>query len=226
MRWRCGDCKGSLYKHRIAPMLQDELWHVVAAHDVDRRLCDACLRHRMRCVLGRGLRFEDITRCRFNMNSGHHQQLTLPGRSRVAYEADVCEREREYRRRIMYLVRHGRTRVHDRKHAGKVTPAMRVYNSKEWKVSRRQAMAAAQYACQHPGCTAALIEPGSCHVHHVKRLQAAWSLAFEPLNHAALCVTHHSIETNREIARSKGKPERSGCDIEGRPLSKDHPWNS
>ena len=118
-----------------------------------------------------------------------------------------------------------RTKHHDRTHAGTVTPAMRVYNSKQWKVSRQQAMLAAQYVCQAPGCTEVLVGPGRCHVHHVKRLQAAWSLAYEPLNHRALCVPHHSIETNQEIAQAKGKLKR-GCDEQGRPLDPNHPWNT
>jgi hypothetical protein len=48
-------------------------------------------------------------------------------------------------------------------------------------------------------------------------------LAFEPQNHAALCPSHHSVETNREIAEARGKPER-GCDVNGFPLSERHPW--
>jgi hypothetical protein len=74
-------------------MLRDEVWRAVVARDVDRRLCDACLRNRMRRVLGRELRFEDITVCRFNVETGHHQQLTSPGKSRIAYEAGVREGE-------------------------------------------------------------------------------------------------------------------------------------
>jgi 5-methylcytosine-specific restriction endonuclease McrA len=108
--------------------------------------------------------------------------------------------------------------------AGKVTPAMRVYNSKQWKTARRQAMHAAEYVCQAPGCSDVLVGPGGCHVHHRRRLQEAWSLAYEPANHRALCVPHHSIETNREIAAAKGKPERSGCDELGWPTSRSHPW--
>jgi len=116
-----------------------------------------------------------------------------------------------------------RTKKHDRQHAGTVTPAGRIYNSKKWRTARSQAMAAAQYVCQAPGCTEVLIGPGRCHVHHVRKLQAAWSLAFEPLNHRALCVPHHSIETNREIAETQGKPMR-GCDETGMPLDPNHPW--
>ena len=123
------------------------------------------------------------------------------------------------------FTRMARTRKHDRTRAGKVTALARIYNSKEWKGSRRQAMHAAGYVCQEPGCTAALIEPGSCHVHHRKPLRQALSLAFEPLNHEALCVPHHSAETNREIAKAKGKIMR-GCDADGYPTDPSHPWNS
>ena len=54
--------------------------------------------------------------------------------------------------------------------------------------------------------------------------EKAWSLAYEPANHQALCPSHHSIETNKEIAEAKGKPERSGCDERGWPTSRSHPW--
>ena len=37
------------------------------------------------------------------------------------------------------------------------------------------------------------------------------------------CPSHHSVETNREIAEARGKPER-GCDVNGFPLSERHPW--
>ena len=124
----------------------------------------------------------------------------------------------------MYCCTMPRTKRHDRMRAGKVTPAMRIYNSKGWKTARRQAMHAAEYTCQAPGCTEALIGPGCCHVHHRRRLQKAWSLAYEPANHQALCPSHHSIETNKEIAEAKGKPERSGCDERGWPTSRLHPW--
>jgi 5-methylcytosine-specific restriction endonuclease McrA len=108
-------------------------------------------------------------------------------------------------------------------HAGKVTPAMRIYNAKEWKTCRKQAMMRAEYVCQHPGCSERLDAPGSCHVHHRKPLKKSWALAYEALNHQALCVSHHSAETNREIAEARGKL-KPGCDIDGRPLDPRHPW--
>jgi hypothetical protein len=64
MRWRCGDCKGSLAKLRCAPMVHDHIWRAVA--DPDRRLCEACLRSRMQRVLGRELQFRDLTYCGWN----------------------------------------------------------------------------------------------------------------------------------------------------------------
>jgi hypothetical protein len=75
-----------------------------------------------------------------------------------------------------------RTRQHDRMRAGKVTALARIYNSKQWKAARWQAMHAAEYVCQHPGCTEVLVGPGRCHVHHKKRLRQAMALAYEPLN--------------------------------------------
>lgn len=117
-----------------------------------------------------------------------------------------------------------RTRKHDRMGARAVTAQMKVYNSKHWKAARRQAMHAAEFVCQHPGCSEVLIGPGRCHVHHVKPLRAAMVLAYEPLNHQALCVVHHTLETNREIAKAQGKAER-GCDERGWPASSSHPWN-
>ena len=106
----------------------------------------------------------------------------------------------------------------------KVTAQRRIYNSKHWKAARRQAMHAAEFVCQHPGCTEVLSGSGNCHVHHLKPLRQAPALAFEPLNHQALCPSHHSVETVREQAAAKGKPER-GCDADGNPLSPQHPWN-
>ena len=96
-----------------------------------------------------------------------------------------------------------RTRRHDRMRAGTVTALARIYNSKEWKAARRQAMHVAEFVCQHPGCNELLIGRGKCHVHHVKPLRAAMVLALEPLNHQALCPSHHSGETSREIAKAR-----------------------
>jgi hypothetical protein len=73
MRWRCGDCKASLYTHRPAPMLHDDIWRAMAR---DRaQLCDACLRMRMQRVLGRELRFGDLICCMFNVMTGHFAEL-------------------------------------------------------------------------------------------------------------------------------------------------------
>ena len=101
MRWRCGDCKGSLDKHRIAPMLQDELWHTVARGRA--RLCNACLRNRMRRVLGRDLRFADLTVCRINVLTGHCHELSLPGKQRTDYALAVLDFERDHAARIAKL---------------------------------------------------------------------------------------------------------------------------
>ena len=57
----------------------------------------------------------------------------------------------------------------------------------------------------------------------VKPLRRAMVLAYEPLNHQALCPPHHSNETVREQAAAKGKPER-GCELTVGRLQQ-HPWN-
>ena len=101
MRWRCGDCKRSLAKLRSAPMVHDDIWSAVAC-DPDRQLCDGCLRQRMRRMLGRDLRLEDLTTCRFNMMTAHHQELTLPGEQRINYESAVFAFEH---RRQQWLMR-------------------------------------------------------------------------------------------------------------------------
>ena len=117
-----------------------------------------------------------------------------------------------------------RTKRHDAMRARTVTPQMRVYNSKQWKAARRQAIHAAEFVCEHPDCAEVLAGRGRCHVHHLKPLRQAKALAFEPLNHQALCPSHHSGETVREQAAAKGKPER-GCDESGWPIAANHPWN-
>ena len=85
---RCGDCKRSLIGLRWGPMVHSHVWRAVAC-DPGRVLCDACLRQRMQRMLGRGLRFEDLTVCPFNMWDGHHKELTAPGKQRIDYEDAV-----------------------------------------------------------------------------------------------------------------------------------------
>jgi hypothetical protein len=88
-RCRCGDCKRSLLGNlRWAPMVHDDIWRAVAC-DPDQLLCDGCLRHRIRRMLGRTLRLEDLTICPFNMETGHHRELTSPGKQRADYEDAV-----------------------------------------------------------------------------------------------------------------------------------------
>ena len=88
MRWRCGDCKRSLTKLRMAPMVHDDIWRAVAC-DRRRVLCDGCFRNRMRRMLGRALRFEDLRVCEFNLLDRHLQELTSPGKQRADFEAGV-----------------------------------------------------------------------------------------------------------------------------------------
>ena len=75
-----------------------------------------------------------------------------------------------------------RTRKHDRMCAGKVTAQMRVYNSKQWKAARRQAMHVAEFVCEHPGCREVLSGPGQMPCPPPQTAASAMALAYEPLN--------------------------------------------
>jgi hypothetical protein len=58
MPWCCGDCRRSFNKLRLAPMVHDDVCRAVAC-DPRRLLCEACLRGRMRRMLGREPRLGD-----------------------------------------------------------------------------------------------------------------------------------------------------------------------
>ena len=88
-RYRCDDCQGDWRILRSAPMVHDDIWRATGCHP-DQLLCDGCFRLRMRRLLGRTLRFEDLTVCPFNMMTRHHQELTSPGKQRADYEDGVC----------------------------------------------------------------------------------------------------------------------------------------
>lgn len=85
MRKRCGDCKRSLKGLRWVPMVHSHIWRAVS--DPGRFLCDGCFRQRMRRMLGRTLRLEDLRVCQFNLDDGHHKELTLPGKQRLDFQA-------------------------------------------------------------------------------------------------------------------------------------------
>src|SRR5262245_33398930 len=89
------------------------------------------------------------------------------------------------------------------------------YGRYPWKRTRRLARMAAGFRCNQCG----ELTLTGLHVHHLKALKRAPALAHEPLNLMPLCGTCHNLEEPRQ-----GKPQR-GCDIEGNPLSPDHPWN-
>jgi len=49
--------------------------------------------------------------------------------------------------------------------------------------------------------------------------------AFPPLDQlASLCASHHNQKTRAEQLGQKDWM-RAGCDVFGRPLDRDHPWN-
>ena len=88
-----------------------------------------------------------------------------------------------------------------------------------WQRTRRVAKIEAGYTCTR--CKAFLPGKGELHVHHKRPVARSASLALEPLNFQVVCPGCHNI-----IEPRSGTPRiKSGCDIDGHPLSPDHPWN-
>jgi 5-methylcytosine-specific restriction endonuclease McrA len=85
-----------------------------------------------------------------------------------------------------------------------------------WQKARRVARIAARHTCER--CGRFLPGKGELHVHHRKPVAKSIALAFEPLNFSVLCPPCHNIVEPRT-----GTP-KLGCDIDGKPLSDDHPW--
>jgi hypothetical protein len=87
----CGDCNRSLRQLRSAPMVHEAVWAACAC-EPDLMLCDACLRARMRRILGRELRFEDLAACLCNMIDGYHWELALSKEQRLEYEFAILSK--------------------------------------------------------------------------------------------------------------------------------------
>ena len=90
------------------------------------------------------------------------------------------------------------------------------YGRYEWKRTRRQVRLAAGFKCSVCG----ELTPQGLHVHHRKPLKRAAALAYEPQNLLTLCNACHTREEPRN-----GMPSKR-CDVEGNPLSPQHPWNA
>jgi 5-methylcytosine-specific restriction protein A len=91
------------------------------------------------------------------------------------------------------------------------------HGSFAWKRARRIAKLQASYQCER--CGRVFPGKGELHVHHRKPVKRAPALSFEPANFMVLCAECHNIVEPRT-----GVP-RLGCDIDGTPLSPEHPWN-
>ena len=89
------------------------------------------------------------------------------------------------------------------------------YGRYPWKKLRRVVRLAAGFKCSVCG----ELTPKNLHVHHRKPLKRAPALAYEPLNLMTLCTQCHN-----ETEPRNGTPQR-GCDVDGNPLSEQHPWN-
>src|SRR5262245_4803234 len=93
---------------------------------------------------------------------------------------------------------------------------MGFYQSAAWHRLRKQALHDAGWKCVR--CGADLVGLGrAAHVHHRKRVKRAPALALEPQNLMPLCVECHSqVHANHDAL---------GCDVNGWPTGKAHPWN-
>jgi 5-methylcytosine-specific restriction protein A len=102
------------------------------------------------------------------------------------------------------------------------------YTTRRWERVRQQKM------MQNPLCEACLqvgeIVPAEVVDHrnpiseHGRKERLA-AEAFPPLDQlASLCASHHNAKTRAEQLGEKDYM-RKGCDVFGRPLDPDHPWN-
>src|SRR5262245_5838609 len=95
---------------------------------------------------------------------------------------------------------------------------MGFYDTAAWSVARRRALHVAGHHCQR--CGTSLIGLGkAAHVHHRKRLKRAPAMGLELLKLVSLCRDCHAL-THIEERR------QPGADLDGRPMSPDHPWNA
>ena len=92
-----------------------------------------------------------------------------------------------------------------------------IYNSRRWK-ALRDAQLKKEPLCQY------CIELGSIvaanTVDHVTPHRGDLALAFDQGNLQSLCETCHNVHAD---AKDKGKT-MAGCDANGMPLDKNHPW--
>lgn len=91
-------------------------------------------------------------------------------------------------------------------------------NSAAWKRLRAQVLAE-EPLCRW--CLARGLVVASTDVDHIKDSREDYSDDNRRENLTAMCHECHSLKT----AASMGKRVSMGCDVSGKPLDPDHPWN-
>ncbi len=77
-----------------------------------------------------------------------------------------------------------------------------------------------------PGTRCRLCDAPAKHLDHIVPRSAGGT--DNPSNLQPLCASHHSMKTASQdggFGNRKGKRPVKGCDVTGRPLDPDHPWN-
>lgn len=99
----------------------------------------------------------------------------------------------------------------------RLSAAERGYDSK-WSKARREFLKTNPYCVKHleRGETVAATV-----VDHIKPHRRNWTLFWDRNNWQALCAAHHNSLKQREDNRGYV----IGCDVAGRPVDPDHPWN-
>jgi len=96
--------------------------------------------------------------------------------------------------------------------------ARRFYKQPRWDVVRNEALRLHKYRCAR--CKTDLHNAGkSANVHHRIPLERAPHRGFDLMNLEPLCIQCHNAEHGR------GHGIRSGCDVNGSPIDRAHPWN-
>lgn len=91
---------------------------------------------------------------------------------------------------------------------------------RQWQKVRAQVLVE-QPLCRH--CELAGKVQATEQVHHVKPIATHPELRLDRANLLGLCGPCHSAETGREKVGKTGLP---GCDVAGRPIDPEHPWNA
>ncbi|MGN6549746.1 MAG: HNH endonuclease [Pararhizobium sp.] len=99
-----------------------------------------------------------------------------------------------------------------------------LYHGTAWRHLRQQALARDFFTCQRCG---SLLVTGNRHhpqaavVNHKRPHKGDTALFFDLANLESVCKACHDALIQREEARGYV----IGCDLAGRPLAPDHPWN-